>query len=323
MRVLPCCVLLMLLGIAEGARAGPVSAIDPDAHYPEGPAWRNGQLYYVEYSTANVKRWDGTRATVYWHGEGCGPSGLAEFRGHWLIACYDSNSIVEIDAAGKPVRSIRADSRGKAFTGPNDFTSDGHGGVYFSASGVYDVKAAISGAVLHLSADGQRITEVANTIHYSNGLTLTRDGKHLLVSEMLAGRILSFTIETDGSLGARTVWARLEDLAPPTPHADAYNGPDGLKLGADGNYYIAQNGSGRVLVVSEDKKLVRTIEVPTPFVTNLAFGAAGAVFVTGAFDEWKAPFPGAVYLILECRPSAGGGSGCYTRQRRCSSSGRS
>jgi len=54
----------------------------------------------------------------------------------------------------------------------------------------------------------------------------------------------------------------MQDLAPPTPHEDAYSGPDGLKLGPDGNYYIAQNGSGRVLVVNDDKKLVRMVTVP-------------------------------------------------------------
>jgi sugar lactone lactonase YvrE len=114
---------------------------------------------------------------------------------------------------------------------------------------------------------------------------------------MLAGRILSLPVAPDGTLGLRTVWARLEDLAPPTPHEDAYNGPDGVKLGPDGCYYIAQNGSGRVLVVDENRKLVRTIEVATPYVTNIAFGPDGAntVFVTGAFEQWKPPFPGAVY----------------------------
>ena len=212
------------------------------------------------------------------------------------MACYDSNSLVELDASGKETRAIRSDSSGRSFVGPNDFAADGHGGVYFSASGVYDIKAPISGAVLHMTADGKTITEVANTIHYSNGLTLAKDGQHLLVAEMLADRILSFPIGADGALGARTVWARLQDLAPPTPHEDAYNGPDGVKLGPDGNYYIAQNGSGRVLVVDEQKKLVRSIDVPTPFVTNMAFGAsADTVFITGAFEQWKAPFPGAVY----------------------------
>ena len=289
-------VLVIVLWCALDVRAASLEAIDSAVHYPEGPVWRAGQLYYVEYSANNVKRWDGVRAQVFWHRDGCGPSGLTPFHEHWLVACYDDNSIVEIDADGKQVRLSRADRQGRPFTGPNDFAADGHGGIYFSASGAYDIKAPISGAVLHISADGQGITEVANTLHYPNGLTLSKDGGHLLVAEMLAGRILIMPIEADGRLGARAVWARLRDLAPAKAAEDAYNGPDGLKLGPDGNYYVAQNGSGRILVVGEDRRLVRTIDVPTPFVTNMAFGAdAGGVFVTGVFDEWNAPFDGAVY----------------------------
>jgi gluconolactonase len=287
-----------LLCLAGGpVLADQVAAVDPEARYPEGPLWRDGKLFYVEYSASNIKIWDGRGTAIYWHKDGCGANSLIPFNGHLLVACYDSNSLVELDGRGKQVREIRADSGGKPFVGPNDFCSDGRGGIYFSASGVYDIKAPITGAVLHITSDGKTITEVANTVHYSNGLTLAKDQQHLLVAEMLGGRVLSFPIEADGKLGPRTVWARLQDLAAPTPNEDAYNGPDGLKLGPDGNYYIAQNGSGRVLVVSEDKKLVRAIEVPTPYVTNLAFGPDGAniVFVTGAFEQWKAPFPGAVY----------------------------
>jgi gluconolactonase len=279
------------------ALAQKLATIDPDAHYPEGPLWRDGKLFYVEYAQSNIKTWDGGRVAVWWHKDKCGANALIPFSGHLLVACYDDNSVVELDGSGRQLRVVRADSSGKPFIGPNDFAADGHGGIYFSASGVYDIKAPITGAVLHMSANGGNVTEVANTIHYSNGLTLAKDRQHLLVAEMLAGRVLSFVIGPDGRLGARTVWARLEDLAPPTPHEDAYNGPDGLKLGPDGNYYIAQNGSGRVLVVDENRKLVRMIEVATPYVTNMAFGANGAdtVFVTGAFEQWKSPFPGAVY----------------------------
>jgi len=283
------------------ARAG-VEAIDPHARYPEGPLWDQGRLLYVEYAGVGIKMWDGKKSEDYWRKDHCGANALIHFRGdHILVACYDGNYLVELNAQGKEVGTISKDSSGKPFAGPNDLSSDGHGGVYFSASGVYDIKAPITGAVVHLSADGQDLRSVADTIHYSNGLTLSKDGKHLLVAEMLAGRILSFPILADGTLGPRVVWARLQDLAPPTPHEDAYNGPDGVKLGPDGNYYIAQNGSGRVLVVSDAKKLVRMIDVPTPYVTNVGFGPSGAetVYITGAFDQWKAPFPGAVY---RCRP---------------------
>jgi gluconolactonase len=267
------------------------------AAYPEGPLWRDGALLYVEYAGSGIQQWDGTRAIAFWSGEHCGASGLIDYRNrHILVACYDANSIVELDRTGKQIRVIDRDSAGKPFIGPNDFAADRRGGIYLSASGVYDLKAPITGTILYMAADGVPV-EVANLIHYSNGLTLSKDGKSLLVSEMLAGRILSFPIQADGRLGPRSVWARLQDLAPPTAHEDAYNGPDGLKLGPDGNYYIAQNGSGRVLVVNDDGKLVRLITVPTPYVTNMNFGADGAdtLYITGVFDPWKAPFPGAVY----------------------------
>jgi gluconolactonase len=283
------------VGIIAGARAGTV-LLDAAA-YPESPLWRNGKLLYVEYAGPGVKMWDGKRATDFWQGAHCGASGLIDYpNGHILVACYDANTIVELDQGGRQIRAIDRDSSGKPFVGPNDFTADKGGGIYVSASGVYDLQAPISGTILYLSAGGS-LVEVANLIHYSNGLTLSKDGKRLLVAEMLAGRILSFPVKADGTLGPRSVWARLRDLAPPTTHEDAFNGPDGLKLGPDGNYYIAQNGSGRVLVVSESRKLVRTITVPTPYVTNVNFGANGAntLYITGVFDPWKAPFPGAVY----------------------------
>jgi gluconolactonase len=288
----------MLIGTAPGAAQANAALVDAAAVYPEGPLWLDGKLLFVEYAGPGIKMWDGKRTSVYWRGEHCGPSGLIAYqRDHLLVACYDANTIVELDQVGKQIRTIDKDSAGKPFVGPNDFTSDGAGGVYVSASGVYDVKAPISGTILHLSGANGTLVEVANLIHYSNGLTLSKDGKSLLVAEMLAGRILSFEVNADGTLGSRSVWARLQDLAPPTAHEDAYNGPDGLKLGPDGNYYIAHNGSGRVLVVNADRKLVRIIRVPTPYVTNMNFGADGTatLYITGVFDPNKPPFPGAVY----------------------------
>jgi len=281
-----------------GASLANTEIVDAAAAYPEGPLWRDGKLLYVEYAGSGIKAWDGKQITSYWSGAHCGASGLIDYRHHHLlVACYDANTIVELDETGKLIRTIDKDAAGKPFIGPNDFTADRGGGIYVSASGIYDLKAPISGTILYMSAAKATPVEVANLIHYSNGLTVSKDGRNLLVSEMLASRVLSFPINANGTLGARTVWARMQDLAPPTAHEDAYNGPDGFKLGPDGNYYIAQNGSGRVLVVNEAKELVRIITVPTPFVTNMNFGAPGtnSVYITGVFDPWKPPFLGAVY----------------------------
>jgi len=285
---------LTLLALAATPAPAQVATIDADAHYPEGPLWRNGKLLYVEYSDGNIKSWDGRAARVIWHQDKCGPSGLIERGSDLLVACYDGNYLAQIDANGQEVRHWRTDNKGQPFVGPNDFGADAQGGIYFSASGAYDIKAPATGALLYLRPDGTTLTQVATGLHYPNGLTVTKDHRHLLVAEMLEGRLVSFQIEAGGALSERRIWTRLQDLAAPTPNADAYNGPDGLKLGPDGNYYIAQNGSGRLLVVNDAKKLVRVITLPTPFVTNVTF-AGKSVFITGAFEQWKPPFPGAVY----------------------------
>ena len=97
-RYLAVCVLSW---VTASALAGTLTTVDPDAHYPEGPLWRDGKLWYVEYATSNIKSWDGAHIATYWHHDGCGPSALMPFNGHLLIACYDDNSLVELDASGK------------------------------------------------------------------------------------------------------------------------------------------------------------------------------------------------------------------------------
>jgi gluconolactonase len=286
-----------IVGMSLAAEAG-VKTINPSSFYPEGPLWHDGKLFYVEYAKSRVMTWDGKENKQFWQRDGCGANGLAEVSGDAIIVdCYDSNTLVEVNADGKTLQTIASDSAGNPFLGPNDFCQDGKGGLYFSTSGVYDVKAPIQGKVYHMAADGE-ITMLADTIHYANGLTVTQDGKTLLVAEMLAGRILSFPVYSDGSLGPRTVWARLQDIAPMTPGADAYNGPDGVKAGPDGLIYIAQNGSGRVLVADRNAKLVRIVNVPGQYVTNVNFGpTVSTLYITAALDPNNQPYPGEVYEV--------------------------
>src|SRR5499427_11104285 len=121
-RTTSCCLVLYVLSAATAAAvAGSLTTVDGDAHYPEGPLWRDGKLFYVEYATSNIKYWDGSRTAVHWHKDGCGPSALIPFNGHLLIVCYDDNSLAELDASGREMRTLRTDSGGKPFIGPNDF----------------------------------------------------------------------------------------------------------------------------------------------------------------------------------------------------------
>jgi gluconolactonase len=152
--------LVLCLGVAAAAlpcaSGANIVLVDAAAAYPEGPLWRDGKLLYVEYAGPGIKLWDGKRIAAYWSGAHCGPSGLISYRhNHLLVACYDANTIVELDDAGKLIRTIDKDSAGKPFIGPNDFTVDRGAGIYVSASGVYDLKAPISGTLLYMSAANQ------------------------------------------------------------------------------------------------------------------------------------------------------------------------
>ena len=102
-----------------------------EAAYPEGPLWRDGKLLYVEYAGPGIKMWDGKRTVAYWSGEHCGASGLIAYRGdHILVACYDANTVVELDRTGKQIRAFELRpktilefmERADAFRRPERFT---------------------------------------------------------------------------------------------------------------------------------------------------------------------------------------------------------
>jgi gluconolactonase len=288
----------LLLLAASGARGADVEVINAKSYFPEGPLWHDGQLYYVEYSAHRLMTWDDKENRRIWQQEGCGPSAvIAGGDGNFLITCYDADNLVRVTPAGVTVETFAQDADGLPFLGPNDAVADARGGVYFSASGKWDITAPIEGKILYLAADGA-ISAVANDIHYANGLALSPDGTTLYVSEMAAQRVLKFEVGDDGALGRRYLFARLADLATDPEGVDVYAGPDGLKTDSAGNLYIAHFEGGRILVADPDGSLLDIIDVPARYVTNLTFGASEDVlFVTAATDAWTEPYPGQVYRI--------------------------
>ena len=114
--------LLAAIAVFFLARTGvghaAIEAIDPHALYPEGPLWDQGRLLFVEYAGPGIKIWDdGSEAKVWWRRDHCGASALIHYRGnHILVACYDGNYLVELDAKGKELRTIDKDSSGTAQT---------------------------------------------------------------------------------------------------------------------------------------------------------------------------------------------------------------
>src|SRR5579863_7106901 len=138
--------IVLAAAFALDAHADGVQVLNADAHFPEGPIWYHGKLYYVEYDRNSVTAWDGHGNAIFWSQKGCGPSAvIPTAQGEFLTTCYDNNSIGRISADGRTLPPYTQDKAGNALVGPNDFAPDGHGGIYFTASG--HPGAAIDGKV--------------------------------------------------------------------------------------------------------------------------------------------------------------------------------
>ncbi len=280
----------------------PVYNYEPDivvnsrSYYAEGPLWHGNTLYYVEYSKHRVMKWKGETNTELWHRDGCGPASIIDVSDtKLLVSCYDDNYLAEINLQGTTVRKLSTDTSGKPFTGPNDFAKDSRGGVYFSASGKFDVEAPPEGKVLYISLEGQ-IQESADGLHYPNGLAVSGKGNELYVNEHLSSRIRHFAITEPGSLTDLGVFSRIAILSDSPYRNEPYSGPDGLKINIRGHLFVCHYGASEILVLDKRGERITSVPVPDRYVTNANFGSSEReLFVTTAVDAWNQPYPGKVY----------------------------
>ncbi len=290
---------LVALCLALSCQAARFEILNDDVHFPEGPVWRDGKLYYVEYDRNTVTVWDGKTNRIFATQKGCGPSAvLATLRGDFLITCYDSGTIGHLSADGKDLPPYEHDRDGHRFVGPNDFAPDRLGGIYFTASG--HPGTAIDGSVFYMAADGT-ITLAASDLNAANGLVVSRDGETLYVIETEENRLLRFRIGPPGHLSDRRVFLNLDELT----HHVGHIWPDGVKIDSRGRIYIGQNPrdphaplAGTIFVVNADGRLLRSINLPSPGVPNMAFSPDERTLYVTALDQLdKPPFRGKIYAV--------------------------
>lgn len=268
-------------GDSATAIAAPViTLIDEDVPYAEGPLWVDGKLYYVGYGSDDVRAWDGDSIETVWEAPAgepftrCGPSGLVlRDNGNLLITCYDTNSLQEITQSGEDVANYAEDVNGQGFAGPNDLAKDSLGGIYFTASGVFDPAEPATGRIYYIDQDNQ-IREAAEGLifHYPNGLTLVDGETRLLVNEHLDNKITQLDVVVPGELADPGTFLQLADLVPDPPDADPALGPDGIEVGLlSGNLYIPQYAGARLLITDAAGQLLHVVKLPYDFVTNVTF----------------------------------------------------
>jgi sugar lactone lactonase YvrE len=286
-----CAAGLALLPLAALAQTPDV--IDDKAAFPEGPYMMGDTLLFVEYGANTVMSWDGTTLATLWTRDGCGPSAVAPLGDDLVVTCYDNGTLARIGRDGADLATYDTDDTGAGLLGPNDLSPDGAGGVWATASGPWE-SGPIVGKVYHLGADGA-LRMVADDLHYANGVAQSPDGSRLFVNESEAGRVISFAINADQTLSDRRLAIRVFAMDPDSG-AGAY--PDGLKFGADGNLWIGQYSSGRILEATPEGELLRVVDVPTTAAPNFTFSPDGkSLYVMAVDDTSDAPYWGRVLAM--------------------------
>jgi gluconolactonase len=118
----------------------------------------------------------------------------------------------------------------------------------------------------------------------------------LLVSEHLARRIWAYDVIGPGKLGAARLFADV-DVGGGAAPAYREAGPDGIDKAPNGDFVVSLYGEGKLLQLTPEGKVRRTIPVPFKFVCMARFERDGSAIVVGAYDNEAPGLPGAVVRL--------------------------
>ncbi|MBV9547337.1 MAG: SMP-30/gluconolactonase/LRE family protein [Chloroflexi bacterium] len=220
-------------------------------HVGESPRWHDGRLWLANWGTGEIVAVDAE-----------GQSEVMARVPTTVPYCFDwlpDGSLLVV--SGQEAQLLRQQTDGKftlhadlsAFaSGWNEIVVDGRGNTYVNGS---DYKFApgepfVPGVVALVKPDGS-VQQVADDIHFPNGMVVTPDSKTLVVTESFRARLTAFDIQPDGTLTNRRVFAELGQ------------GGDGICLDREGAIWTSAFVDGRpgCSRVADGGKLLQRIDL--------------------------------------------------------------
>lgn len=165
------------------------------------------------------------------------------------VGSPSAGTIYSVDlTAATPAATAFVTSAGQ----PNGLTVGPDGALYYSNFG--------GGRVMRVEATGGTPTQVTTSgIPGANGVAFDTDGT-LLVCSYSTGNLFRLTL-TSGAETGRTM------------AATGLGAPDGVALDANGDFWVTDNGAGRVLFVDRDTGMVNPVMPGIGSAASLDFGA--------------------------------------------------
>lgn len=218
--------------------------------FAEAPRWHGGELWYSDFYTHQVMRVDHEgRAHVVVEVPNQ-PSGLGWLPdGRLLVVSMKDRRLMRLDPTGLvPVADLCAIADFHC----NDMVVDAAGRAYIGNFGfdLFTKPVVPKATALVLVRPDGAVSVAASDLLFPNGTVITPDGRTMIVAETFARRLTAFTVNTDGALTHRRVWADLGEVA-----------PDGICLDAEGAVWVAAPRSNEFIRVLEGGTITRRIAV--------------------------------------------------------------
>ena len=277
------------------------------APFTEGPAYRDGHIYFTDTSNSRILRVRVDRQAALplpleIFREPTGRANGLEFDATGrLLACEGSGSggrrrVTRTEANGA-LTVLAEKYEGKRLNSPNDLAVDAKGRIYFTDPryGNREGLELDKESVYRIDPSGTLVRVIAD-VERPNGIAVSPDQKTLYVvdnnpSQRGARKVYAYALRTDGSVGARRV---LHDFG-------TGRGGDGMCLDSDGNAYVTAGLNGGfspeqdssvkagVYVFSPQGKSLGFIPVPEDSVTNCTFGGPDlkTLYITAGAGLWR------------------------------------
>jgi gluconolactonase len=191
--------------------------------FTEGPVGApDGGLYFSDIRPNRIHRLDPSGKIELVREQTNGANGLALTREGDLLAAEGDGKRISKRSRDGTITTVTEGIPGRPFLAPNDLILDTKGGIYITDPGPRPVVPGRTAYVYYLPAGAKQPIVIDDQIARPNGLTLTGDGKTLIVDDTLGPVVFAYDVQPDGSVKNKRTFAQLRDI------------PEGKESGADG-----------------------------------------------------------------------------------------
>jgi gluconolactonase len=224
--------------------------------FTEGPVGTpDGGLYFSDIRPNRIYHLDPGGKISLVREQTNGANGLALTREGDLLAAEGEGKRISRRSRDGGVTTVTEGIAGKPFLSPNDVLVDANGGIYITDPGPRPVVPGRTAYVYYLPAGAKEPIVIDDQIARPNGVTLTRDGKTLIVNDTLGPTVYAYDVQPDGSVKNKRTFAQLRDI----PEGKE-SGADGMALDREDRVYVTTVAG--VQVFDAAGKYLGTIKVP-------------------------------------------------------------